>query len=145
MRYLLCLMLLTVLVGCDERSGSSGAGATPETPRQDHDRVGHFKGEASEDWAAAIANLREYNQKLRAVLEQDEISNRDLADIHRWSYTLENAVGRLQTDLEMIADHLEEVHLASEQGDAERIREHGRKYLEGLTPLLGDEIRSSDD
>lgn len=136
MRYLLCVLLLAFLVACDDRSASDGA--TPETTRHDHDRLDHFKGEESEDWAAAIANLREYNEKLLAVLGQDEISNRDLADIHRWSYTLENAVERLRVDLEMIADHLEEVHLASEQGDEERIREHGRKYLDGLAPLLGD-------
>lgn len=72
------------------------------------------------------------------MLEQDEISQEELLNIHEWSYTLENAIGRLQTDLATIADHLEEVHLASERGEVDLIREHGREYLEGLEPLLAD-------
>jgi len=152
MRYLLCAMLLAGLVACDDNAGSDGGATASNAPEAEHDhdheqehehdhdhdedRIAHFEGEESEDLAAAIANLQAYNQKLEAVLAKDQISRQELLDIHEWSYTLENAVGRLQTDLTTIAEHLEQVHLASERGETEQIREHGKAYLEGLSPLL---------
>jgi hypothetical protein len=153
MRYLLCAMLLVGLVGCDEgadntsNANSNGSAATSNSAQHDHEHGGehdheqidHFEGKKAKDWKAAIANLKQYNQKLEAALAQDQISTEDLAKIHNWSYTLENAVGRLRTELKKTAAHLEEVHLGSERGETDRIREHGRKYLEGLAPLLADE------
>jgi hypothetical protein len=148
MRYLLCAMLVLGLVGCGDSADNNVSAKTSDASKHEHksehehrdehahDRVEHFEGKQAKDWQAAIANLRKYNQKLEAALEQDEISAEQLAEIHKWSYTLENAVGRLQTELKKTAGHLEEVHLGSERGETERIRKHGRKYLEKLEPLL---------
>ena len=148
MRYLLCALLLFGLVACDDNAGSNGgatasnAAATEHEHEDGHDheheqnRIDHYEGRESKDLAEAVANLQAYNQKLETVLAKDEISRQELVDVHEWSYTLENAVGRLRTDLTTIAEHLEQVHLASERGETERIREHGKAYLDGLAPLL---------
>ena len=152
MRYLLCAILLTGLVACDDsadntgNANSNGSALTSNSAQHEHEHGGdhaheqidHFEGKKAKDWGAAIANLKQYNQKLEAALEQRELSTDDLAKIHKWSYTLENAVGRLQSELKKTASHLEEVHLGSERGETERIRQHGPKYLEGLTPMLED-------
>jgi hypothetical protein len=148
MRYLLCVLLLVGLVACDDNANSNGTTTASNSAQHDHEhehggehdheQIDHFEGQKAKDWEAAIANLQKYNKKLEAALAQDEISAEELAKIHKWSYTLENAVGRLRTELKKTADHLEEVHLGSERGETDRIREHGRKYLEGLAPLLKD-------
>ena len=155
MRYLLCAVLLFGVAGCDGGGGGNGgataakaseAKADARDHEHDHDhghkhegeRVEHFEGEPAKDWEEAIAHLKAFNEKLEAKLEKDEITPDDMAKIHEWSYTMENAVGRLRTELEETAKHLEELHLGSERAETERIRKHGRKYLEGLAPLLED-------
>ncbi|ANB03296.1 DUF6746 family protein [Ectothiorhodospira sp. BSL-9] len=94
------------------------------------DRVDHFKGKSADTLEQALENFVEYNRKLEAALAGDELTPEAVAHIHELTYTLENALERMKQDLAELADTLEEVHLASEVNDVERIREEGRKYLD---------------
>lgn len=101
---------------------------------QADDRIEHFKGLPSGDYATAIANLTEYNEKLKQVLA-GEITDATLVTVHELTYTLENALERLEKDLEEIAEVLEEVHVASETFEHAKVAERGAKYLELVEKL----------
>ena len=96
-------------------------------------RISHYSGEPADSMPQALANLAEYNARLKALLAEDEV---DLHTVHELTYTLENALQRIQSDLADAAEALEEVHLASEAADAETVKARGEDYLEVTRPLV---------
>ena len=88
----------------------------------------HFKGLAAPDLQTAVANLSEYNQRLEAVLS-GEMTDMDLVKVHELTYTLENALEKINIDLEELANTLERVHIASETFNREALKEAGPAYL----------------
>lgn len=110
--------------------------ALTAAPTVADDRPEHYKGEPSATLEEAFANLAEYNTRLRAILEQDEVQGDDFNEIHRLTYTLENALGRIEDELDEMEDDLEEIHLASEKGDSDRIAKHGPRYFDRADELL---------
>ncbi|WP_404363313.1 DUF6746 family protein [Marinobacter sp.] len=97
--------------------------------------VRHYKGEPSETLGQAFANLAEYNEKLEALLGSAP-GPAAMAEVHQLTYTLENALGRISTELDDLAATLEEVHLASEHAAPETVLSQGREYLETSRKLL---------
>lgn len=89
---------------------------------------GHFKGKPAETLTQAAANFSEYNHKLQAILD-GEVSDSDLAEVHILTYTLENALKKINADMDALADTLEAVHKASEKLDRAAVIERGREYL----------------
>ncbi len=118
MRYL-TLAALLVLTGCF--SLTSFASERPD----------HFKGEPAETIEQALANFSAYNTRLSEILEQEELTMADLAQIHQLTYTLENALERIDDDLENLAEILETLHLSSETADIEAARSNAEAYLNG--------------
>lgn len=100
------------------------------------DRPDHYRGEASATLAEAFANLAEYNLRLRAILDKGEVQGDDFNEIHRLTYTLENALGRIEDELEALEDDLEELHQGSEKGDGQRIETFAPRYFERAEELL---------
>ncbi|UYG04097.1 hypothetical protein OCT51_01675 [Halomonas sp. LR3S48] len=96
----------------------------------------HFKGEPADTLSQAVANFSETNQQLAELLAQDELSLEDLGTIHELTYTLENALEKINEEAEAMAVNLEEVHLGSETGDFERVQNHGADYLEAAQTLV---------
>lgn len=92
-------------------------------------RPSHYKGQPSATLEQAVTNFSEYNTKLTLLLEQETLSAQDLNEIHQLTYTLENALGKLQEELATLAEVLEEVHVASETADAATVKTRGRVYL----------------
>ncbi|RTE85977.1 hypothetical protein EYQ95_10265 [Lysobacter sp. N42] len=99
------------------------------------ERYDHFEGSESPTIEAALANLVEYNQKLQEAMEGG-LTPQEMADIHQMTYTLENALKRLDEELEATAASLEEVHLASETMQGEIVSEQGRAYLEKVQKIF---------
>lgn len=95
-------------------------------------RIDHYSGEPADSMPQALDNLAGYNAKLQALLAEDEV---DLHTVHELTYTLENALQRVQADLADAAEALEEVHLASEAADADTVKARGADYLEATRPL----------
>jgi hypothetical protein len=56
--------------------------------------------------------------------------------VHMLTYTLENALKRIQADLDETAALLEEVHVASETNKPEVVQAQGQVYLEGVRALV---------
>lgn len=94
------------------------------------ERPDHFEGKASETLEQALSNFSETNRQLADILAQDEISMADMARIHELSYTLENALQRIDKEYDRLAEQLEELHLASEGGETERTRDLATTFLE---------------
>ncbi len=89
----------------------------------------HFKGLPAPDLATAVANFSEYNTRLEAKLAS-KLTDEDLAEIHELTYTLENALEKIEDELEELAETLEEVHVASENFDREKLKKNGDVYLQ---------------
>lgn len=101
----------------------------------DADRPDHYQGKQAVTTEQALQNLNEYNAKLEAILDQDELSAADLNEIHQLTYTLENALERLQIDVKDTAEVLEEVHVASETNQAATVKKRGAVYLQAARKL----------
>lgn len=100
------------------------------------DRVDHFKGEPSKTLDQALANLAAYNEKLSAVIGNETLTPQQMHEVHVLTYTLENAVARIDDELEEIAENLEAVHKASEHADPATVKARGKLYLEASGKLV---------
>ena len=89
----------------------------------------HYKGEPSKTLEQAVANLSEYNNRLEKVLA-GELTPEAMNELHQLTYTLENALGKMDDELEDIAERLELVHKASERADPDTVKQEGAVYLE---------------
>lgn len=115
---------------------ASGVASTANA--SEDERYDHFEGDTSPTIEAALANLVEYNQKLQEAMEGG-LTPQEMAEIHQMTYTLENALKRLDEELEATAASLEEVHLASETMQGEVVSEQGRAYLEKVQKIFFSE------
>ena len=98
--------------------------------------VDHFEGIPSPTLEAALANLAEFNAELEVLIGQESLSPEDHHQIHELTYTLENAMKRLNEEQSRLSELLEEVHLASERADSETVKARGSAFLEGSAPLM---------
>ncbi len=107
----------------------------------DHERPDHFEGQASETLAEALDNFVASNAQVADILAQDDISQADLVRIHELTYTLENALERIDDEYDALEDQLEELHLASEGADIAKARELAETYLHNAERFPGSESR----
>ncbi|ALP52312.1 hypothetical protein Tel_03665 [Candidatus Tenderia electrophaga] len=96
----------------------------------------HFEGLPAETLAQAMTNFSEYNAKLADIIKQDKLVEKDLHEVHRLTYTLENALGKMASEVSELAETLEAVHLASESGDADTVTAQGQTYLDTARQLV---------
>ncbi|SFC02116.1 hypothetical protein SAMN05660443_1174 [Marinospirillum celere] len=102
---------------------------------QADNRPDHFKGLPADTLQEAVANFSEYNKKLEAMLDKG-FSRRDLGEVHRLTYTLENALEKIHEEVTQLVDTLEDLHLASEGADPETVRQKAVIYLEPAQTLI---------
>lgn len=98
------------------------------------ERLDHFKGLPSPDLATAVINFSQYNDKLADKLK-GELTPSALAEIHQLTYTLEIALEKISNEVKALADTLEEVHIASETAQPEKLAEEGKKYMQTVEEL----------
>lgn len=103
---------------------------------QADDDYKHFPSLDAPNTQVALCNLAAFNEKLAAIANKKELTPEDMVKVHELTYTLENAVMRLQKDLETIAVDLEKVHKASERLDDQTIKNDGAKYLKATGLIL---------
>ncbi|WP_339847310.1 DUF6746 family protein [uncultured Halopseudomonas sp.] len=97
--------------------------------------VSHYQAKAADSHEQAVANFKEYNGRLEALLA-GELDGSDLAQVHELTYTLENALEKMRAEASEMALALEEVHLASERADSDAVRKHGKAYLGAAKTLI---------
>lgn len=99
------------------------------------DHYDHFKGEPAKTLEQAVANFSEYNNRLEQVLA-GELTPEAMNTVHQLTYTLENALEKLDDELEDIAERLEKVHKASERAAPEIVKKQGEVYLEKSRTII---------
>lgn len=104
-------------------------------PAAADEEYSHFKGEPSKTLAQAVANFSEYNNRLEQVLA-GELTPEAMNEVHQLTYTLENALGKLDDELENIAERLEKVHKASEHAAPDTVKQQGAVYLEKSRTII---------
>jgi hypothetical protein len=100
------------------------------------EKSGHFKGKPAETLEQAVSNFSEYNQKLSSILNQDNLSPQDMQQVHELTYTLENALGKINATMTELAETLEAVHVSSETGDTEGTKTEGLRYLDTANQII---------
>ena len=96
----------------------------------------HFSGEPAETLEQALANLRDYGAELSTLIGSEGFGTGQLHEVHEMTYTLENALETLRSELSELAETLESVHVASEQGDLETVRRDGDVFTRQVDRLL---------
>lgn len=91
--------------------------------------VDHFEGKKPESLEEAVSLFKEYNAKFEEILSDRPLSDEQLAEIHRISYTMENALGKMNSEMLSLTQTLESIHKASERGDTETVTGQGQSYL----------------
>jgi len=97
----------------------------------------HYEGKKPETLEEAVKLYKTYNAKLEKILAQDELSSADMEKVHQLSYTIENALGKINTEMLSLSKTLEKVHKASERRDAETVSTEGRKFLDTSNTITG--------
>lgn len=100
------------------------------------ERADHFKGKQAETVEQALVNFVATNAELEALLKQDVLTPLDIHQVHVMTYTLENALIKIRAGLEVAAETLEAVHVASESADGESVREQGSAYLNSARRII---------
>ena len=108
----------------------------------DTDRVEHFAGESAESLDEALSHVDQYNRRLDELIAAGEVSAETSYQVHQLTYTLENALMRLEEELTAVKDTLERVHLASEANQGDVIEREGKRYLEHSARLFGASERA---
>ena len=94
------------------------------------DQPEHFEGKDSKTLEEAVANLEEASERMEELLEEEEMSGSEIGEIHRLTYTLENAMAKIREEVDMMAEDLEQAHVGSEARDVEQVRRYGKKFVE---------------
>ena len=92
--------------------------------------VRHYKGQDVNTVEEAIAVLQEYNPKLQAILDSEELKPQDMGKIHEMTYSMENALKTLEGALKITQRNLEELHLSSERMEIDKAKIYGKLYLD---------------
>ncbi|HUH89746.1 MAG TPA: DUF6746 family protein [Lysobacter sp.] len=100
------------------------------------ERADHFSGEPAETLNQAVANFSDYNGQLAIIVAKDALEPEDMLQVHQLTYTLENALEKIRTELADLADTLEAVHVASERMEADAVKTQGRKYLQVAAEVI---------
>lgn len=98
----------------------------------DHD---HFKGKPANTLAQAVTNFSDYNTRLEKVLA-GELTPETMNQVHELTYTLENALQKLDDEIDTLAQTLERAHKASERADTDTVRSAGKQYLTGSRKII---------
>ncbi|MCL7930624.1 DUF6746 family protein [Halomonas llamarensis] len=101
-----------------------------------HERADHFEGKEAKTLEEAVTNFSEGNARLAELISADSISNEQMGEIHMVTYTIENALQKIDAEVEAMAVSLEEVHLGSETLDQERVATNGADFLEAAQTLV---------
>ena len=94
------------------------------------DKPDHFKGEPSRTLTEAMSNFSEYNRKLATLLAKDDLAPQDMHEIHVLTYTLENALQKIDDSVDQLEEMLEDVHKGSEHADPEKVKKQGKRYMD---------------
>lgn len=103
-------------------------------------KVDHYEGKKFKTSEEAMDALIETSEKMAEFAAAEELDVTKMEAIHETSYTTEDAVAVLgedkKNDVKELAEKLEEVHLASEEHDADDVRRNFIAYQAELNEFV---------
>lgn len=89
----------------------------------------------SRNLAEAVKNFSEYNTRLEQTMAQG-LTPQNMAQIHELTYTLKDALEKINEEMDGLTDTLEEIHIASEAQDADEVKNHAIDYLKTARTVI---------
>ncbi|TVS02016.1 MAG: hypothetical protein EA407_10520 [Rhodobacteraceae bacterium] len=99
------------------------------TPAYADDGVDRHDAEKSADLTAAMVTFSESSKRMVTMLARSNMTRETMEEIHQLTYTLDVALAKIIEAATELADLLEEIHLASERSDAEKLSRVTDSYL----------------
>lgn len=121
--------LAVAVLACMSLAGPGSAAQSAQAKPE------HFKGLPSATLEEALNNLRDYNARLAGALA-GPLDGDGMTEVHELTYTLENALQRIDAEVEELAETLEKVHVGAERLDRDAVQQNGRVYLENAARLV---------
>lgn len=102
--------------------------------------VEHYEGAEFENKKEAMKALIETTNKMAALAADETLDVSKMEAIHETSYTTEDAVAYLnkKSKLDDLATKLEEVHISSEEHEADKVRRNFIVYQAELVAFLSE-------
>ncbi len=104
------------------------------------DEIDHYEGKEFESKKDAMTALMVTSEKMAMLAAAEDLDVATMEQIHETSYTTENAVAYLnkKTKLDDLAAALEEVHISSEDHEADKVRRNFILYQAELAEYLSE-------
>jgi hypothetical protein len=100
-------------------------------------RPEHYKGKEAATLDSAYENLADTNARIAELVADGNMKPEEQAELHRLTYTAENALAKVTKELEDLKELLEIIHLASEEYDDSTVLQKTPLYLEKSGDLFG--------
>jgi Spy/CpxP family protein refolding chaperone len=99
--------------------------------------AGHALADAqpSRNLAEAVKNFSDYNSRLEQAMAQG-LTPESMAQIHELTYTLKDALDKINEEMDGLTDTLEEIHIASEAKDADEVKSYTSEYLKTARTVI---------
>ncbi|MCE8026868.1 MULTISPECIES: DUF6746 family protein [Halomonadaceae] len=121
----------------------SVAQAQEETQEQDQmqeeelvEQLEQAQGQPIDTLKQAVDALELRNDLLEVLLSKNELTEGDMAIIQQLTETMENALTKIDEELGIMREHVQEVRSGADAREQERIRENGQEYLERIKTLM---------
>ena len=136
MHHFLALLLATLLSfsvahATDAELGIDEAELEPEIIEQ----LKATEGQPIETLKQAVDALALNNDLLEVLLDKSEMTESDLAIIQRLTETIENALRKIDEEVDIMLEQVLEVRAGVDGQEHERIRDSGQNYLQRIKTL----------
>ncbi|MCE9662912.1 hypothetical protein LY622_05615 [Halomonas sp. M5N1S17] len=94
------------------------------------------QGQPMDTLQEAMDALELRNDLLGVLLDKEDLTDGDLAIIQQLTDTIENALAKIDEELDIMRDRVQEVREGADGQDQQRVRESGKEYLERIKTLM---------
>ncbi|MCE8014171.1 DUF6746 family protein [Billgrantia desiderata] len=94
------------------------------------------QGQPIDTLKQAVDALELRNDLLDVLLSKNELTEGDMAIIQQLTETMENALAKIDEELGIMREHVQEVRSGAGDREQARIRENGQEYLERIKTLM---------
>ncbi|MGR2740753.1 DUF6746 family protein [Billgrantia sp. Q4P2] len=94
------------------------------------------QGQPIDTLQQAVDALQLRNDLLDVLMQKEELTDGDLAIIQQLTETIENALAKVEEEVGIMRERVQEVRAGAEKQGQEDIRESGREYLDQVRTLM---------
>jgi hypothetical protein len=115
-----------------------GIAHAEEEPMEEElvEQLEEAQGQPIDTLKQAVDALELRNDLLDVLLTKDQLTEGDMAIILQLTETMENALAKVEEEVGIMREQVQEVHAGAEAQEQDRIRESGKDYLERIKTLM---------